>query len=702
MYSCQNPNGLMKPWTPMQAEETNNCCTVSMWGRTYTTDHSVLFSSLITQGEELLAAPIRVVGQENGQEIRWEDIQTFVMSSTPEKVVLCGTQQSASFILNTTCSIEYDGCVAIDVKVMPRGKTVGEMFGVSQYQAPSFHLEKLWVEIPLRKSCATHFHYWPSEPSAQFSGESIPPSMVSMSRRLPSSMRMGFKPLTWLGTQACGLSWFAESDENWQPADPGCAIEFLEEAQTVTLRLHLLDSHPFAWHMQEDFPADQEALEAYMFLPLTYRFGLQATPVKPYPANPYQEKILHIDCFKKTPGEYDEFLSAPTVPGAAESGFDRMKRLGVTTLILHEKWNKIQNFWELPRDTSRRIQRILKECHARGIKVVPYFGYELSTLSPLWSEGEKSYLRRNIDDYRNGGGWYRKPNQRDYTVCYNSPMQDSMVDGIQKMLAKYPFDGIYLDSTLFPFPCANETHGCGYSDVQGHRHVTYPVMAIRQFLRRLYAIFDPNEHRVYSHISNCCNTPALSFCHLNWDGEYIQMYIHKHGADAVPLDYLQTEYTGRCFGVPSEFLAYTYPNWSFRDALSLSLIHGLLPRPNDIGEPLEIISPIWAAIDRFPIASSTWHPYWESDRAVQTDSPSVLGSYYQHICADGGIERLIFLANPTSHTAADVRLQMPAGHTRYTLSDVLACRPLSSSTPALTFEPYAVHVLYMREQGECI
>ncbi len=695
MYCCDNPYGVMKPWIPMKASEDNGRCTVSLWGRTYTQNRAVLFSSLLTQGHELLASPIRLVGMENGQEFRWEETESFIMSSSPEKVVLCGTQQSNAFVVNTACSTEYDGLASIELKIMPRGKTVGEIFGVSQYQAPSFHLDRLWVEIPLKKSAVTHFHYWPYDDPVRFSGDPLPQSMISMSRKLPSSMQMSFRSLLWLGTMQAGICWFAESDENWQPADPDCAIEILDEPETVTLRLHLLDSQPSAWSRQAAADNGCALLEAYTFLPLTFRFGLQATPVKPYPANPYQEKILHIDCFKKIAGEYVDFLHGPVAPGSFESGFDRMKRLGVTTLFLHEKWNKIQNFWELPADTARRIHCILDECHSRGIKVIPYFGYEISSLSPLWGEWGEEAMRKKPQGYQNGGGWYRKPNQRDYTVCYNSSWQDAMVEGVQRMLKEFPFDGIYLDSTLFPFPCANEAHHCGYTDGQGQRHVTYPILAIRRLTRRLYAIFDPDGRRVYTHVSNCCNIPSLAFCHLNWNGEHIQTYIHKNGADSIPMDYLQTEYTGRNFGVPSEFLAYAYPNWSFRDALSLSLAHGILPRPNDIGEPLEIISRIWAAFDRFPIESSVWRPYWEETAVVQIEPSQILGSAYEHICVDGKREWLLLLANPTSQELKKAALQFPQCRGTFLLCDALTGQRLKE--PVINFSAYGTHVLYLRE-----
>ena len=43
-----------------------------------------------------------------------------------------------------------------------------------------------------------------------------------------------------------------------------------------------------------------------------------------------------------------------------------LKEKGVTTLILHEKWNKCQNWFELSEFTARQLRTIVDECHQRG------------------------------------------------------------------------------------------------------------------------------------------------------------------------------------------------------------------------------------------------------------------------------------------------------------------------------------------------
>ena len=141
------------------------------------------------------------------------------------------------------------------------------------------------------------------------------------------------------------------------------------------------------------------------------------------------ELLLNYDGYKKILEEYDDFLSKPVVEGTDEIGFDRIKRLGVTTLLIHEKWNKTQNYWRISEPTRKLAKKIVDECHKRGIKVIPYFGYELSTLSPDFSEYATSL--RVSQTGLNGGGWYRKPNQRDYVVCFNSKYADDFAEGIK-------------------------------------------------------------------------------------------------------------------------------------------------------------------------------------------------------------------------------------------------------------------------------
>ena len=634
------------PWIPMSVSEGNDLCAVSMWDRTYTVDKNVLFTSIVSRGNEILNAPIRLVGLENGEEIVWKEQSPFVMSANEEQVTLCCSQESSAFIVNTALKTDFDGYCDMDIKIMPRGRTVAEVFGVDKVKPNEYSLDRLWLEIPLKKEYFSLFHYYPAAPIPTFEDESrgFQLSSVCMSRAIPCSMKLPFKPLLWLGNERQGLCWCADSNENWEPADENNAIEIVDGKDEVLLRFHLIDKTVEAWKPIEGRPKN------YTYPPLSFKMALQATPVKPFATNPYKEKILHIDCFKKILEEYDDFLAKPVVEGSTEIGYDRMKRLGVTTLVIHEKWNKVQNYWELSKPTEKLARTIVAECHKRGIKVIPYFGYELSTLNPKYSEYATSRSLHPCGAY--AGGWYRKPNQRAYSLCFNSRYAKDMAEGIKKLTEEYDFDGVYLDSTLYPTPCINASHGCGYTDRNGNIRPTYNITALRNFMKNVYEYFESLGKMVNPHLSNCCNIPALSFSHLNWDGEHSQSYINANGIDKIPLDYMRTEYSARNFGIPYEYLAYTFDNWSFEDSLSIGLIHGMLSRPNDIGKPLEVISLIWKAVDSFPIESAEWNPYWEN--GVLPEESKVKVSFYK---AEGKTpEYLVFVANPSDSDNQTVTL----------------------------------------------
>jgi hypothetical protein len=72
--------------------------------------------------------------------------------------------------------------------------------------------------------------------------------------------------------------------------------------------------------------------------------------------------------------------------------------------------------------------------------------------------------------------------------------------------------------------------------------------------------------------------------------------------------------------------------------MTISLVHGILPRPNVITEPLELMSPIWKAIDDFGIEGSQFKPYWITHVDCGNEKTQI--SYYEK---DG--KRLGFISN---------------------------------------------------------
>ncbi len=641
---------VIKPFTPINVIEGKNIAAEVVM-RTYEFGEGSLPSSIIADGEELLAAPIRLIGKEDGEPLEWTVCDSFIFSRSEEELVVCGAMQSEQFIVNTSLRLGFDGCMSVDLKLLPRGLTVAQVFGTGEYKRPNYRIDELILEIPLKAKSSTLYHCYPKCAVLGDESELIAESYTAGSGLLPSE-RCYFphRPMLWFGDEKRGLCLFSESDENFNPANARKVIEIVNDGEVRLVRIHLLDAHPKRW---ENVP--QGANPTNWYEPLSFNLGLEATPVKPFPKKPFVHNALHIDCFKKIDGDYKEYLSGDF---NGENGYDRMKRLGVTTLFLHEKWNKMQNFPYLSEPTARQLETIVTECHKRGIKVIPYFGYEISSLSPLWTERKEEAIVRNWQG-KQTGGWWRVPPQRDYIVCYNSSWQDTFVEGIEALIKRFGFDGIYLDSTLTVNACTNELHGCGYVGEDGKRKPTYPLMAVRNMLRRLYEIVEPLGGIINYHSFGCVNFPAMAFTHLGWIGESIQFKLLKDGATEMPLDFFRAEYIGRNHGVPQELIAYeNRPKWTFEQATSFAIIHGILPRPNWIEDPLEFISSIWRIYDKFPLEKAAWVPYWENNE-ITTGSERIMCSYYRYDDILGKSQYLILAAN-TSSEAAKLSLNVDA------------------------------------------
>lgn len=642
---------LKKPFLPVEVTKENLSYRVKTVGREYIFGANSLPASVTSLGKELLGAPMRLVGIEDGSEIVWDtnypdnESESFIQKRSNEGVTLCGALQSELFIVNTCINVSYDGSADLELKVMPRGKTVRQEVGLDALKPRDYKLEKLWLEIPVNEEIAKLYSMYPASSLHLSDGSNTKVGAASTSGAVPSlDAAFSFKPLLWLGDDDLGFGFYAENEQNWQPEDKERAVELVHTSEGLVMRFHLLDSHPVSW--KGDLKNGH-----FLFYPLTFKMGFIATPVKPFPKSPYLHKALHIDCFIKIKGNYIDFLEK-------EDRFDRLVEKGVDTLILHEKWNKSQNRFELSEYTGYQIRRIVEECHKRGIKVLTYFGYEISTMSNEWSE-KADFVRND----KNGGfvrAWYRVPYQRAFMSCYRSyDYADEMVAGIAKVMDEYHTDGVYLDGTSTIWQCSSPEHGCGWYDEEGNLHGSYPIKAVRRLLSKLHDAVSERGGIVNVHACGCPNFTALPYVDLSWYGENLQLdYVKGEFGNGVPLDYFRAEYTGRNMGVPVEFIAYeNKPYWSFENAMAFSSIHGILPRPNDIEHPLDLMSDIWKIVDSFPVDKSDWCPYWSNGVKYSDDRVKV--SYYRYTSPIGEKMMLAFLANASTEKVSGVTFTLP-------------------------------------------
>lgn len=626
---------VLKPWTAVKTNKTDGSYEVSVLNRKYTFDkNGPLFSSIISGGEELLASPMRIVAENKGEACVLCKPETFMMKADDEDGERFITSIQSEFaVFNISHNIEFDGCDEIYLSVMPTGRSVAACFGLEEYDKGGFDVDKLWLEIPLSKDIFKYYSIYPSistniynnpeeadiefSKNAEFKSSSIIPE---------SGLHMPFLGQIYLNGDDKGMGFFFESSENFTNNEPDRVFEVLRCDDCILLRIRFFDKTPLYW-MEKGVNNENSR----NLLPIKFHFGMQVTPVKNMTAYPYEEKNFHVDCFKKTPGYYDEYFSNPVVEGDSETGFDRIKRLGVDTLYIHEKWNDVQNSIELTYETSERLKYIVSECHKRGIKVIPYFGYELSTLSKYYNEhGGKFLMKKESNDkYINSMiSWYRFPYQRDIKVCYGSEYADIFADGIIELQKQYGFDGFYFDATVNPNRCANYEHGCGYVDRNGVIRTTVNHFAVRRMMKKIYRYASENNLIINAHIG-FHSLATVGYYTSSWIGEDIQGILMRGEISRVPEGHMRAKYTARDIGVPTYTLCYSSEKWSFSKAAGIAMLYGSLPKPVDIGEPLEYMSRIWKITDEFPMDKAEWLPYYNGNSFVNSDDDNVKISIYK-------------------------------------------------------------------------
>lgn len=316
-------------------------------------------------------------------------------------------------------------------------------------------------------------------------------------------------------------------------------------------------------------------------------------------------------------GRFGQALG-PGPAGKPTTQLDHLAQLGVRTLCFHEHWTDIQAYPATSH--GKELHALVKACHEKGLQLLPYHGYEISDIAPEWDNYHDECLV-----YPRAGGYTRQPPQHAYIVCYNGPWQDFLADGLQREIAEYDTDGVYLDGTSEPWGCRNTHHGCGYVKPDGTIGTTYSIFATREMMRRIYTIVKQHNPRgqVNVHQSTCCTPPTLAWATSYWDGEQFgSIERGPFALEVLSLDAFRCEFMGHNWGVPAEFLCYNKP-YTYHEAMAFTLLHDVLVRNN-----LEEESVLWRLMDDFGRQQATWLPYWKNRSYVRTSTSDLKVSLY--------------------------------------------------------------------------
>jgi hypothetical protein len=529
----------------------------------------LLPTQITAAGKSLLRSPIRIITEPSS-----------AMGGITGKAKLMGNNgdsaawewhgESSAFKIDARMTGDCDGLAWYEITLTPK---------------KPIELSSLRLEIPRCADAATYIH------SANFRwGEETSRGLTEIG----GAWKSGFMPYVWLGDEDRGLAWCCESDQGSRLNEGTNALRVETKDDTVVFATTYLDH--------------AETIDS----PMTLKFGLQATPVKPVSfAWRAKARILHgVNYQSVDPDEKGRCL------------LDTLKDGGVRTVVFHDMWPAY--YGQLKPEDEPGLRKLIAECHKRGMKLLVYVGYGIARNAPEMQvkgrhdEWSVLPLIPWIPDY--------KPEFRTFdATCARSGWQDWLVAGIDKLFAEYDLDGLYFDGTSEAFRCENETHGCGWRDKDDKLHGTYCVLDVRRMMRRIADVV--RAHKPDSildvHMSSSLTVPTLSFCDSYWDGEQYESYTSKDKVE-IPLDAFRSEFMGWAHGLDAEFLCYTNRPFTMEEAVAVAWLHGVEVRPYG-PDQLGIVSPIWRAMDKFGVPSAKWLPYWKGS-GVTADDGSVKAS----------------------------------------------------------------------------
>lgn len=579
-------------WTPVKTEKKQGGFSLSVWGRTYRFDNSFLPTEVVTAGQSVLYEPVALNAEFGDIRGVWEDFWYLVTEETEEMAVVVVSAKCENIVANATVTIEFDGFVKLDFRIMSSWQFSPES---------EARLTSLALDVKVKPEYSSLFHYWPNDKT------SIIPAPDVINAGATETAFYPFKPYVWTGWEDGGLGMFlGESDRGFELSDPDRCVCIERNSEYTGITLRIFD------HMPSDWQAKGKDMWVRNLNPLFFSIGFQATPVKPMPEKreEYYKRMHSIWT------DNNGTLMHPLHEFMYTEGYaEKCAEAGVKWLILHEEWTVIQN-WGRPED-EERFKKFVDKCHSLGLKVMVYFGYEYSTLAPGFYENAHDYLIRTPDGSFTGG-WQRKPWQRDHMVCYGGNYSDEMIKRVEHVMDDYGVDGIYTDGTFVPWECANEAHGCGFRDENGKLHPTFPLLAVREHVKKLYETIKKRGGILDTHQSSCCIMPTLAFCDSYYDGENIQGLL-KNNPEIMTPDSFKAEFFGYNLGIPCNFIAYSQEGYPMSYPAGFSLVHNVFPRPSHLWD-LDYMAGIWKIFDEYKLNDAHWIPYFKNHRITAEDA----------------------------------------------------------------------------------
>lgn len=545
------------PWTPLVVDGES----VSCWGRRYDFAGSPVLGQVETQGREILAGPIEIVGDFGARRARSRSVSGRFDEKSPDRVTRLVSGALGPMRLDGSVTLEFDGFAKFDLTLTP--------------PRTPFQVDALSMVIPLKP-----------EHARLFVRHGFYISGIEKAGAVPEKgFACPFTPFVLLSDNDRGLCWCTESDQYWSTDEQSKErqIELVPTGGHMELRLNFINT------------------TTEVKSPLRYVFALQATPVKPFPADYRRLR-----------------MATPARPPA-------------TIGVPWANWSKLPSY-PVPADpeafeeSCRKSPEIAQcpymclQCTASESEEFLRFGEEWKIL-PEWQAWEQT-PRRPMTAVNPGSGW-----------------GDFLVWQLDKLARRGGIGGIYLDIAE-PVKDRNFRHGAGWQDEDGVWHPTGDIFAERECLKRLYKVFRQQDRRllIILHQSGHLTPPTMAFADIYCTGEQLNAVLKQDYMDIVSLDFFRACCMGRQWGIVTVFLPYWGANPYSKaegkadevrhalNTLALISLHDVQPWSAYFDNAT--VDKWWRAQDEFGVENAEFIPYWDNAKLVEGLPETVKVSAY--------------------------------------------------------------------------
>ena len=519
-------NVVPMPWIPVKYENE----TLSCWNRQYVLNKCALPEKIMVSGNNILRhGGVSLKAVVNGKAIV---ISNFMLKSTDVykgKVILKGSKKFSGIEVEAKLEFEFDGYCVTDFKIK-RG---------------SAKISNLSLEFPFTKETSElKFVPFLNERAAQKDNVG----------RINDYFAIRFRPGIWVGNDEYGLTWFSESDQYWYPKSKDSAIELIKNQNgEATLRLNLIAKSPSS-------------------LPRTfnYKFGFQATPVKPFPAP--KDWLSY------------SFVAAPNnkifITGWSNRLNSNHQGFPSVDACKNGKRYLLENF-----ASAKKLQSGNNRYHQKLLAIRYLNPTMCANTVPEFEAFKKKWAVMPYDIWRtdmpNPVPFYRvSPESKTWSNFYCYKFNEYFKNSTE--------NGMYQDFA-HPILDNNPLHGSGYVK-NGKRYPTYCLYKYHEIQKRLYIIakkYETPERPIFfiGHSGGSYCLPHGNFWQMVVDGEYLGGVIGKKQGylDFLTTDRIRAEFSGRQFGVIFNFIPVRggflpkENNTAYTEEMMAALVpHGLL------------------------------------------------------------------------------------------------------------------------------